>query len=230
MKRVPTSELLDSDSGTPAEIAASFADLRQINRWFGGNATTAWMIEHVAAALKANSLTLLEVAAGSGDVAHVAQQHLRNRGVELEVALLDRATSHLNNRGPGNGLRAVAGDALALPFRDGSFDLVGCSLFAHHLAPQMLIRFVNEALRVCRSAVLINDIVRDARHLALMYAGMPLFHSRITRHDAIASLRQAYTPEEIGTLLQETRAARLEVRHHYLFRMAVVIWKQAPSA
>ena len=44
MKRVLTPELLDTDSGTPAEVAASLGDLRRINRWFGGVATTEDMV------------------------------------------------------------------------------------------------------------------------------------------------------------------------------------------
>ena len=68
MKRIPTRELLDTDSGTPAEIAASLADLRRVNRWFGGVSTTQWMIELVSEAIGKSSLSLLEVAAGSGDV------------------------------------------------------------------------------------------------------------------------------------------------------------------
>ena len=55
--------------------------------------------------------------------------------------------------------RLVA-DALALPFPDNSFDLVSCSLFAHHLEPAELERFTEEAWRVSRCAVLINDLVR----------------------------------------------------------------------
>jgi ubiquinone/menaquinone biosynthesis C-methylase UbiE len=226
VKRLPAAELLDSDLGAPAEIAQSFSDLRRINRWFGGNATTAWMIARVAGALNSNSLSILEVAAGSGDVARFAQRRLSSRGLRLEVTLLDRATSHLNNNNGGREPRAVAADALSLPFRDQSFDLVGCSLFAHHLAPDELVQFVNEGLRVCRSAVVINDLVRDARHLALVYAGMPLFRSRLTRHDALASVRQAYTPEEMRALLQKTAAARIEIHLRYLFRMAAVIWKR----
>ena len=63
--------------------------------------------------------------------------------------------------------RAVAGDALALPFRDASFDLLSSTLFAHHLSPQELVQFVDEALRVCRVAVLINDLVAaPAAHVA----------------------------------------------------------------
>ncbi len=48
MKRVVTPELLDTDSGTPAEVAASLGDLRRINRWFGGIATTEEMVGRVA--------------------------------------------------------------------------------------------------------------------------------------------------------------------------------------
>ncbi len=230
MKRVATAELLDSDSGTAPEVEASLADLRRINRWFGGIATTQAMIEKVAGTLHAKSFSLLEVAAGSGDVPRLAAQRLQQRGINLDVTLLDRAASHLRPATSDNGhseSRVVVGDALALPFPDGSFDLVDCGLFAHHLTPEQLVRFVNEGLRVCRRAVLINDLVRHPAHLALVYAGMPLYRSRLTRHDAPASVWQAYTPEEIRELLSQTAAAKVEIERHYLFRMGVIVWKKS---
>ena len=220
MKRVAIAELLDTDSGTPAEVAASIGDLRFINRWFGGVATTEDMVGRVARETNRSSLSLLEVAAGSGYVPETACQRLQPRGLHLQVTLLDRAASHLSS-----GSRALAGDALALPFRDASFDVLSCTLFAHHLSPQELVRFVDEALRVCRVAVLINDLVRHPLHLSLVYAGMPLYRSRLTRHDAPASVHQAYTPEEMQALLSQSRAARVEIHRHYLFRMGVIVWK-----
>jgi SAM-dependent methyltransferase len=119
----------------------------------------------------------------------------------------------------------VAGDVLALPFHDGSFDLVESVIFLHHLSPDQVIQSVNEALRVCRTAALINDLVRHPLHLALVYAGLPLFRSHITHHDAPASVRQAYTEAEMRELLKQTSAARVEIRFHYLFRMGVIVWK-----
>jgi methyltransferase family protein len=220
MKRVVTAELLDTDSGTPAEVAASLGDLRRFNRWFGGISPTEEMIRRVVRESTASPLSLLEVAAGSGYVPETVRERLQSHGLELQVTLLDRAPSHMNG-----GNRAVAGDALALPFRDASFDLVSCTLFAHHLSPDELVNFVNEGLRVCRTAVLINDLVRRSLHLSLVYAGLPLYRSRITRHDAPASVRQAYTPDEMQALLKRTRAARTEVHRHYLFRMGVIAWK-----
>ena len=222
MKRVPTPELLDTDAGTPAEIAAALADLRRINRWFGGVTTTKRMIEHVAQVTAKSELSLLEVAAGSGYVPKKAQSRLHQNGVSLQITLLDRARSHLTN-----SANAIVADALALPFPDATFDLVSSNLFAHHLSPEPLSKFLKDALRVCRTAVLINDLIRDPIHLALVYAGFPLYRGRLTRHDAPASVRQAYTIEEMRESALQAGAARLEINRHYLFRMGVIAWKQA---
>jgi ubiquinone/menaquinone biosynthesis C-methylase UbiE len=232
MQRRPIPELLDTDTGAPAEVASSLRDLRRINRLFGGITTTEAIIQSAAQKLDSESLSLLEVAAGAGDVPRIAQQRLQRRGLRLEVNLLDRAWSHLNNgrlrdKSSTNGIRAVAGDALTLPFRDSSFDLVSSNLFAHHLGPEQFVHFVNEGLRVCRTAVLINDLIRHPVHLALVYAGWPLYSSPLTRHDAPASVRQAYTIEEVLRMLGQTEAARVEVRRYYLFRMGVIVWKRS---
>jgi ubiquinone/menaquinone biosynthesis C-methylase UbiE len=220
MQRVAIAEWLDTDSGTPDEVSSSLADLRRVNRWFGGVATTEWMLRRVAQQLGKSSLSVLEAASGSGYVPQICKQRLARNGVKIEITLLDRSPSHLRN-----GHRAIAGDALALPFRDDNFDVVSCSLFAHHLGPPDLVRFVNEGLRVCGDAVLINDLVRCWPHLALVYAGLPLYRSRLTRHDAPASVRQAYTVEEMRALLRKTRASRVEIRRRFFFRMAVIVWK-----
>jgi ubiquinone/menaquinone biosynthesis C-methylase UbiE len=229
MKRSITPELLDTDSGTPAEVAASLADLRRINRWFGGISTTHALIATVAQRTGLQSLSLLEVAAGSGDVPKIAAQRLSAEGIQIKVTLLDRAASHLQAAVANSGhaeTRAVVGDAIALPFPDNSFDVVDCGLFTHHLSPEHIVNFVNEGLRVCRSAVLINDLVRHRLHLAMVYAGFPLYLSRLTRHDGPASVRQAYTTEEMLKILAQTNAAKIEIQSHYLFRMGVIAWKK----
>jgi len=221
MKRVVTPELLDTDTGAPDEIADSLGDLRRINRWFGGISTTRGMIERVAAATRRKQFSLLDVASASGDVAHKAQEQLKSAGVTLDITLMDRVPTHLIN-----GNRKVVGDARALPFRDNSFDLVSCGLFAHHLEPAELIQFVNEGLRVARWAVLINDLIRDPLHLAMVYAGLPLFRSPMTHHDAPASVRAAYTREEMIEMLKQSKAARIEVMWTFLFRMAAIVWTE----
>ena len=222
VKRVVIPEWLDTDSGTPAEIATALSDLRNINQWFGGVDTTQSMISEVARKMSASSLSMLEVAAGAGYVPLSARARLRESGLTLQVTLLDRAHSHLNK----NGNSAVVGDALSLPFANESFDVVSCCLFIHHLEPREIFQFVNEAVRVCRVAVIINDVVRDPIHLALVYLSLPLYRSRLTHHDAPASVRRAYTVAEMHQMLEQTAAATVRVERHPLFRMGAIAWKK----
>lgn len=222
MRRIVIPELLDEDQGTSAEIAASFADLRRINRWFGGTATTISLLRRVAGRCGSLNLSLLEVAAGDGYLPLTAQRSLARQGMTLHVTLLDRKDSHLHDP----TLPAVIGDARQLPFRDDGFDVVSCSLFAHHLEPDELCQFVAEGLRVCRRAVLINDLIRSPVHLGLVYAGAPLWRSRLTRHDAPASVRRAYTVDEMNRILHGLPAAKIEITRHPLYRMGVLVWKE----
>jgi ubiquinone/menaquinone biosynthesis C-methylase UbiE len=219
MRRRPTRELLDTDSGTPSEIAASLQDLRWFNRWFGGISTACKLIE--TAVGDATKLSVLEVAAGDGFVPQAVRKRISK--VKFKVTLLDRAPSHLPRN---NSISAVAGDALALPFRDSAFDLVSSSLFVHHLEPEQVVFFVREALRVCRVAVLVNDLIRHPFHIAVAYAGIPFYRSRITRHDAPASVRQAYTVQEMRNLLEQSDAKRVEIRQQYFFRIGAIAWKE----
>jgi hypothetical protein len=106
-----------------------------------------------------------------------------------------------------------------------SFDFVSCGLFVHHLAPVQVIDFVNRALTVARYAVLINDLRRSPLHLALVCFGIPLFRSPISRTDGLASVRQAYTPDELRELIRQTKAISSEVRTRYLFRVEAIAWK-----
>jgi ubiquinone/menaquinone biosynthesis C-methylase UbiE len=222
MRRVNTPEILDSSDCPPEEVTASLQDISRINRWFGGVATTRKLIECAASRTGRKHFSVLEVAAGFGEVPREAARQLQHKGIMLEITDLDVLPSHLE---PGH--RAVVADALALPFRDDSFDLVNCNLFAHHLEPTDIARFGAEACRVCRCAVLINDLIRHPLHLALVYAGWPLMRSYVSRVDGVASVKRAYIPEEIRQIFSNAskHAEKIEISRHYLFRMGVIVWK-----
>ncbi|MGC2111737.1 MAG: methyltransferase domain-containing protein [Candidatus Korobacteraceae bacterium] len=221
MRRKVIPELLDDDAGTASEIAATLVDLRHINDWFGGTRTTFELLRRVASEGDLREMSVLEVGAGAGDVPLAARRKFARLGIDLRVTLLDRSWSHL----PANGTASVSGDALHLPFRDEVFDVISSSLFVHHLEPDVLRRFCCEALRVCRRAVLINDLIRSPLHLALVYAGLPLFRSHITWHDAPASVRRAYTPAEMRQMFAGLTARRVAISRHYLYRMGILLWK-----
>ncbi|MCU1284726.1 MAG: hypothetical protein JWO13_1076 [Acidobacteriales bacterium] len=227
MRRVVIPELLDSDQGSPEEVASSLADLQWLNRYFGGHAATTSLLSRVAHRIGLKEIAFLDVAGATGDVAFAASERLKRRGISMHISVVDRSASHLPRSAQRNGSAAFVGDALQLPFADASFDVVGSSLFLHHLEPEQIVSFLNEALRVTRHAVIINDLRRDPIHLLTAYAGGLIYRSRITRHDSVASVKRAYTPEELRHILNQTDVGEVEITNHFFYRMGIVIWRKS---
>jgi ubiquinone/menaquinone biosynthesis C-methylase UbiE len=220
MRRVPSRELLDDDTGTPAEVAGSLADIHFLNTYFGGLRTSTGMFLRVARASGRSEFSVLDVGAGSGDLSRSLRNKLKRRNIDLRFTLLDRCASHL-----GSEENSVVGDALALPFPENQFDFITCCLFVHHLSPEEVAVFVKEALRCCRLALLINDLVRNPVHLAFARAGSLIYRSPLTRNDAPASVRQAYTVSEMREMLKQSGALNIEIMRRYFYRMGVIVWK-----
>lgn len=233
MQRIDADEILDTDECSAREAQDVLAVLGRINRWFGGVATTRKMVELVSLTTGARNFSLLEVAAGSGEVPDEVTIEVARHGITLDVMLLDRAQSHLPPHLPANGNGSstrprIVADALSLPFADGAFDLVSCNLFAHHLGVEPLTQFLREGLRVSRCALLINDLIRHPVHLALAYASYPVMRNRVAWLDGLTSVRRAYVPGEIHAALASafSPGVRVDISRNYLYRMGVIVWKK----
>lgn len=223
MRRIDAPEILDSECSCD-EVQSALKTIGRVNRWFGGVATSQKLIERVTSVPKQTRFSLLEVASGSGELPTIIREKFAQRGISLDVTLLDMAQSHL----PGQN-RRVVGDGLDLPFCDDAFDVTSCNLFAHHLSPHQLQQFVREGLRVSRRALLINDLVRHRIHLALAYTGYPIMPSRIAWLDGLTSVRRSYKPKEVRQMVLSAipsgRVHQLEISRHFLYRMGVIVWK-----
>jgi len=150
--------------------------------------------------------TALDVGCGSGLFAIRLVQTLpglRVVAVDLSEPMLELA--RLNAAGAGvDGVTFVQADAKALPFEDGSFDLVLSQHTLHHIPlPELL---VSEAVRVARpgGCVLLRDLCRPrwrwlialcAGTLGRIYDGLGC-HARMARQLYKASLAAALSPPE----------------------------------
>jgi SAM-dependent methyltransferase len=224
LKRVSQPELLDQPGLDPREVERSLADLRTINRVFGGISTSEALFRRVLARTKLREFSLLDVGSGTGDVPLTVVRRLRHAGIEASVTLFDQHANHLPQFPAGSPrLHTMTGDALRLPFVENWFDIVSCSLLLHHLEPDQARSFVQQALRIARHAVIINDLVRSRMHHSLLHLWRPFFRTRVSYLDGLTSVRRAYTPSEVETIL--AGVGRMELTRHYLYRMGIVIWK-----
>jgi ubiquinone/menaquinone biosynthesis C-methylase UbiE len=231
MERIVEDEWLDHDLGTPEEIDSALHAISLANRRFGGVRLHAQLLRRALSRVpRGQRPHLLEVASGRADVLQAALLRL---GVTLDVTLIDRSPVHLPDPrawpAPLPRPQVVAGDALDLPFPDASVDIVACCLFLHHLEPPEIARYLAEAQRVARVAVVINDLERGAFHYRLAQLNRLLDRSRISRHDGPASVRRAYTFGELSSMLTNTGSAFF-LERAFLYRLGAVLWRAGVSS
>jgi hypothetical protein len=229
MERVVEEEWLDGDLGTPEEIDSALDGIRLANQRFGGVRLHARLLRRaLARAPRDRRPHILEVASGRADVLQAALVRLGvPRNAMPDVTLLDRSALHLPDPDAWPaGLprpRVIAGDALDLPFPDASMDIVSCCLFLHHLEPPQIVRYLAEAQRVARVAVVINDLERAALHYRLALLNRIIDPSRISRHDGPVSVRRAYTYNELSFMLTNTGCG-FHLERAWLYRLGAVLW------
>jgi ubiquinone/menaquinone biosynthesis C-methylase UbiE len=231
MRRVTSSELLDADLGTAAEVADSLDDLWRINRWLGGVSSNLRLLEAYFARYGARELRILDVGAGDGRLAARLRERLRDRGVRADFVAIDSRLQHLRRVHLfSSAVQPVIADALRLPFPHNSFEVCMCNLFFHHFSGADAVQLLRSLAAVASQAVLVNDL---ERHLIpyLFIRTVPLFsRSRLTRHDAPASVRQSYTREELAGLALEAGFHDFAVHRLAPFRLGLSLWKQASQA
>jgi len=115
----------------------------------------------------------------------------------------------------------VRGDATALPFRAGAFDVVTSGLLLHHLEPAAAVAGLSEMARVARGGVIVNDLLRSRLAWALVWLATRLCAChRFSRHDGPLSVRRAYSPAELRALAAQAGIAGLRVsRYTWLARV-----------
>jgi ubiquinone/menaquinone biosynthesis C-methylase UbiE len=229
--RVQEDEWLDEDLGTPREVASALRSLRWVNRLFGGNRLHHRLLRRASAHLpKGSDLHLMEVASGRGDVLAAAVSRLGWPKSHLRLTLLDRSAQHLpsttDHTWPAHLPlpERITADALAMPLPDRSVDIVSNCLFLHHLDEEQAERYLREALRVARVAVVVNDLERNWLHYRLARLMSLVDPSRLSKHDGPVSVRRAYTLPEVAKLAVAT-GHRFDLFRGYLFRYGLILWK-----
>jgi SAM-dependent methyltransferase len=146
--RVLGTELLEYAGLAPAE--RNLRDIARINRWFDGHPALLRMMGDLVD--QAETFSVLDVSAGSGDMGRRLTRHFRN----ANVISLDHRRSHLQN---APSPRVIA-DALQLPFRKSAFDFVLCSSGLHHFPDDEAIDMVATPRPFARRALLLLDLER----------------------------------------------------------------------
>ena len=222
--RATAEEQMDAADLPEADYAALLGDLARANALTLAARPTLAFLSRIAR--PGETLRLLDVGFGQGDMLRRIARWARHRGIAAELVGVD-----INPRSAS--LACAATDpALRIDYRTGDYtvlagqgwDAIVSSLVAHHMTRDQLVAFLRFMEAEARRGWLVNDLHRHA----FAHAGFPLLAramgwNRIVREDGTLSIARAYRPAEWPPLLTEagipSGAAR--VKRVFPFRLCV---------
>lgn len=211
-------EILDDPLVDPEIMRRSMMDVERANILFGGKRAAIEEIKLVLPRLDARS-TMLDVGTGRGDIAKAAGSTARSAGLQLHTIGLDISEPLLAS-GADSGSLLVRGDALLLPFRTSSVDVVLASQVLHHFQAEAADGLIRELHRVARRAVVISDLRRSRLAAAGLWLGsFPLGFHPVSRHDGVVSVMRGFVPSELASLVMAATGIRTAVRRRLGFRL-----------
>ena len=199
-------EVLDH---VPPEVARpNLADLVRINRNFGGQSVLRRTLERVIN--PKDSTTILDVGAASGDSVSVIK-------AAYPLARVTALDLHWTNLEGAPQPKLIA-DAFELPFPEGSFDYVLCSLFLHHFGDEEVQQLLRGFYCVAKRAVAVCDLERHILPYLFLPATRQIFGwNEITVADGLKSVRASFRVQELVAI---AKAAGLSKTEAYVYRPA----------
>ncbi len=193
-------ELLDDPALGAQAVQAALREIRWVNRWLGGRHA---LRRGLAVALRdvprGGTVEALDVGSGDATLPAAVVRWAARRGWRLRWVALDRsAAAAVLCRDVGRPAAVIQADALAMPFRERSFDVVVASMFLHHFPAPAVIDLLRNLRRLARIALVINDLRRSRLAWAGIWAlSRALGSHPVFAHDAPLSVRRGFTAEEL---------------------------------
>jgi SAM-dependent methyltransferase len=213
-------EILDDPATDAFVVRRSLADVARANALFGGRRAVCRELADVLATSRGESLTLLDVGTGCGDVPAAARALARRTGTRLRTIAVE-SSAPLASAAHGPDLPVARGTALALPFRDRSVDIVICSQLLHHFTDDAAARVLREMNRVARRCVIVSDLRRSWLAAGgIWLASWPLLFHPVSRHDGVLSVLRGYTVPELRDLVRDAIGRAPVARTRAGFRVA----------
>lgn len=219
-ERSTADEWMDDASATEAEFGSALADLERINRMsLAYRPVLRWLDQAVADGRR--RLSVLDVGAGGGDMLDAVAAWGERRGVALDLVGLDRspwAAAHATGR--GRPWRWITADLFDLDPAE-RFDVVLCSLFAHHLPDPVLVRFLRWIEARADRGWLISDLHRHPIPWGFVWGAVRLLRmDPMVVHDSTVSIARGFVRSDWETALREAGVAA-EIRWAFPFRWQV---------
>lgn len=218
-------EMMDDLAQDDAGLRRSLADIRRINTILGWRRYAARVVARQVRAMGVRSFSLLDLASGSADIPLAIADWAERAGVSARIVVSDihpvmLAVAREQTRETPN-VTVETCDALDPHYGDGSFDIALCTLALHHFAPDDATQILRSMARVGRHVIVFDLARARLAHIGALAMTRVLRMDPITRFDAPASVRRAYTVAELRALADQAGLRDARVAMRFPFRLSL---------
>ena len=221
-------ESMDDPDLPRDEHELALRGLARLNRCSGVASAMYRRLRRLAMTRENQTLHLLDVASGSGDVPLRWAEWAKREGWNLQLTLLDLrsvAIEEQQRRAHAADLHVLSlqHDCLHSPLPSG-FDVATCSLFMHHLENRQAVQLLEAMRRASNSSVIICDLERSYLNLALVsVASRLLSRSKVVHTDAKLSIQAAFTMSEFQTISQQALGHPIKIQRLFPCRFIATL-------
>jgi hypothetical protein len=221
-------ELMDVPNPDPGILRRDLANLRIINRYFGGlRAVRAHVTGLIRKIDRAHTIQILDLATGSADhpMSLVRLAQSLNRKIQITAVECNPLTLSIARERTAKHpeITVEQGDLLKLGYPPRSFDIVLCSLAIHHFSRSDAVRILAMMSEYSRVGLIVNDLYRSwpAAWTAWIYTHVTT-RNPMTLNDSYVSVLRAFTPRELREMAIEAGVPNPQIFHHPMFRLILV--------
>jgi len=225
-QRATVPENLDLPGRTLEIVREDYEQLARVNRIFRFAEPFQRLIPASLGPAQCESMSVLDLGAGDCSMGQTLEQWAKKKNWQWDVTHLDISPLALSLH---DSPRRVVGSALALPFRDNSFEVVIAAQMTHHLEePEGVISHFREAYRVASKMVVIYDLHRTLPLYLLVWGTLICLQvPKDFRDDGLLSVKKGWRPPEWLEMARQAGIAEADVRVDRVARVVLQAVKPA---
>ena len=217
-------EIMDDFSITDDRIKTALNELKIINKYLGGRTTSKRGLEIISRKINHNhKITVLDVGSGGSD--NFKYNDDDGRIICLTSLDINKGVCRYVNASRSD-VDVVCGDALILPFKESSFDIIHISLFLHHFNEGEINNLMQCFMKISRYGIIVNDLQRSV----FAYAGIKLLtslfsKSEMVKNDGPLSVKRGFVKNELKEIFSRVKSTSATIKYRWAFRWLAVIIK-----
>lgn len=227
-QRATEPEKFDLPGRTLDVVREGYEQLARVNRLFRFAEPFQRLIPATVDEENCRNLSVLDLGAGDCSLGDTLEAWAKTKDWRWDVTHLELSPLALSL---SDSPRRVVGSALALPFKDNSFDVVIAAQMTHHLdVPQGVVDHFREAYRVARKMVVIYDLHRTVPMYLLVWGTLICLRApKDFRDDGLLSVKKGWRPPEWLEMAKQAGINEASVRVDRVARVVLQAVKPATA-